>query len=165
MVQTGGQSEIEFAKETELANTRFNTMISSYKIDINKDATKLYRVIMKWETDIPDDVIATMRYVLRMPMAKQLNVTTEMIQNFDAVAEMSVKTFLSAEESKPPQNGEGYSDVVREFRKLMIADMIPQMDIDHFEELANKARENAGKLKLAETNKAENLISQNEEEM
>jgi hypothetical protein len=78
---------------------------------------------------------------------------------------MSVKTFLSAEEAKPPQNGEGYSDVVREFRKLMIADMIPQMDIDHFEELANKARENAGKLKLAETNKAENLISQNEEEM
>ena len=43
-----------------------------------------------------------------------------MIQNFDAVAEMSVKTFLSAEESKPPQNGEGYSDVVREFRKLMM---------------------------------------------
>ncbi len=165
MVQTGGQSEIEFAKETELANTRFNTMVSSYKIDFNKDATWLYRRILRWETDIPEDLLSTLHYVLRMPMAKQLNVTTEMIQNFDAVAEMSVKTFLSADEAKPPQNGEGYSDVVREFRKLMIADMIPQMDIDHFEELANKARENAGKLKLAETNKAENLISQNEEEM
>ena len=165
MVQTGGQSEIEFAKETELANTRFNTMISSYKIDFNKDATKLYRIIMKWETDIPDEVIATMRYVLRMPMAKQLGVTTEMIQNFESVAEMNVKTFLTAEEAKPPQNSEGYSDVVREFRKLMLADMIPQIDIDHYEELANKARENAGKLKLAETNKAENLISQDEEEM
>lgn len=165
MVQTGGQSEIEFAKETELANTRFNTMISSYKIDINKDATKLYRVIMKWETDIPDDVIATMRYVLRMPMAKQLNVTTEMIQNFESVADMSVKTFLTPDEAKPPQNSEGYSDTVREFRKLMLADMIPQLDIDHYEELANKARENAGKLKLANSNPAENLLDQNEEEM
>jgi hypothetical protein len=140
-------------------------MISSYKIDINKDATKLYRVIMKWETDIPDDVIATMRYVLRMPMAKQLNVTTEMIQNFESVADMSVKTFLTPEEAKAPQNSEGYSDTVREFRKLMLADMIPQLDIDHYEELANKARENAGKLKLANSNPAENLLDQNEEEM
>lgn len=165
MVQTGGQSEIEFAKETELANTRFNTMISSYKIDFNKDATKLYRIIMRWETDIPEDVIATMRYVLRMPMAKQLNVTTEMIQNFESVAEMSVKTFLTTDEAKPPQNSEGYSDTVREFRKLLISDLIPQIDIDHFEELANKAREKAGKLKLAETNSAENLLDQPEEEM
>lgn len=165
MVQTGGQSEIEFAKETELANTRFNTMISSYKIDFNKDATKLYKIIMRWETDIPDDVIATMHYVLRMPMRKQLEVTTDMIQNFESLSEMMVKTFLSADEAKPPQNTEGYSDTVREFRKLTLSDMIPQLDIDHYEELANKARENANKLKLAETNSAENLLDQPEEEM
>lgn len=163
MVQTGGQSEIEFAKETELANTRFNTMISSYKLDFNKDATWLYRRILRWETDIPEEVLSTLHYVLRMPMAKQLNVTTEMIQNFDAVAEMSVKTFLTAEEAKAPQNGEGFSDTVREFRKLLIADFIPQIDVDHFEELANKARELAGKRKLAETNSAENLVNQEEE--
>ena len=163
MVQTGGQSEIEFAKETELANTRFNTMISSYKLDFNKDATWLYRRILRWETDIPEEVLSTLHYVLRMPMAKQLNVTTEMIQNFDAVAEMSVKTFLTAEEAKAPQNSEGYSDTVREFRKLLIADLIPQIDVDHFEELANKARELAGKRKLAETNSAENLVNQEEE--
>lgn len=163
MVQSGGQSEIEFAKETELANTRFNTMISSYKIDINKDATKLYRIIMKYETDIPDETIATMHYVLRMPMAKQLNVTTEMINNYEAIADMSVKTFLKQSEIK--SNGDGYSDVVREFRKGILHDLIPQIDIDHFEELANKARENAVKLQLAQTNKAENLIAQDEDEM
>jgi hypothetical protein len=165
MVQTGGQSEIEFAKETELANTRFNTMISSYKLDFNKDATWLYRRIMRWETDIPEELITTMHYVLRMPMRKQLEVTSEMIQNFESLTEMLVKTFLTADEAKPPQNSEGYSDTVREFRKLSLADQIPQLDIDHYEELANKARENAGKLKLATTNKAENLVQQDEENM
>jgi hypothetical protein len=120
---------------------------------------------MRWETDIPEELITTMHYVLRMPMRKQLEVTSEMIQNFESLTEMLVKTFLTADEAKPPQNSEGYSDTVREFRKLSLADQIPQLDIDHYEELANKARENAGKLKLAATNKAENLVQQDEENM
>lgn len=155
-VQTGGESQIEFAKETELANTRFNTMISSYKIDLNHDITKLYRKIMLWETDIDPAIIRDMRFVLRMPAAKTLNVTVEMINNFNALAEVAISIFLKpnevTDENDKPTN------VARELKKLLLHEYIPQIDIDHFEELVDQARNEANKLKMAEVGKGENII-------
>lgn len=162
-VQSGGQSEIEFAKEVEMGNTRLNTFVAGVKFDLNPSITRWYRMILSWETDIPPERLATLKYTLRLPMTKQLNVTTEMINNFESIAEMSVKTFLTAEEVKPPQNSEGYSDIVREFRKRLLEVYIPQIDIEHWEELANEARVAANKLKLEKDNAAENLVNNEEE--
>ena len=155
-VQTGGESQIEFAKETEVANTRFNTMISSYKIDLNHDITKLYRKIMLWETDIDPAIIRDMRFVLRMPTSKTLNVTVEMINNFNALVDVAIPIFLKpnevTDENDKPTN------VARELKKLLLHEYIPQIDIDHFEELVDQARNEANKLKMAEVGKGENII-------
>ena len=161
MVQTGGQSEIEFAKETELANTRFNTLISSCKLDFNPDITKLYRIIMRWETDIDPEILQHMKFCLRMPTAKQLNVTSEMINNFNALSELLINTCLRKEETKGGSGTEGEpaNDIVREYKKLLIAEYIPQIDIDRFDELADKARSIANERKLKKINKQENLVN------
>ena len=161
MVQTGGQSEIEFAKETELANTRFNTLISSCKLDFNPDITKLYRIIMRWETDIAPEILQHMKFCLRMPTAKQLNVTSEMINNFNALSELLINTCLSKEETKGGSGTEGEpaNDIVREYKKLLIAEYIPQIDIDRFDELADKARSIANERKLKKIDKQENLVN------
>lgn len=162
MVQTGGQSEIEFAKETELANTRFNTLISSCKIDFNKDITQLYRLILRWETDIPVEILHNLKYVLRMPMAKQLNVTSEMINNFNALAETATAIFLTANENKGADGEAGTSDIAREFKKLLLGEYIPQLDPDHFDELADEARKKATESKLNNTNKDSNIMNEEE---
>ena len=161
MVQSGGQSEIEFAKETELANTRFNTLISSCKLDFNPDITKLYRIIMRWETDIDPEILQHMKFCLRMPTAKQLNVTSEMINNFNALSELLINTCLSKEETKGGSGTEGEpaNDIVREYKKLLIAEYIPQIDIDRFDELADKARSIANERKLKKIDKQENLVN------
>ena len=161
IVQTGGQSEIEFAKETELANTRFNTLISSCKLDFNPDITKLYRIIMRWETDIDPEILQHMKFCLRMPTAKQLNVTSEMINNFNALSELLINTWLSKEETKGGSGTEGEpaNDIVREYKKLLIAEYIPQIDIDRFDELADKARSIANERKLKKIDKQENLVN------
>lgn len=161
MVQSGGQSEIEFAKETELANTRFNTLSSSCKLDFNPDITKLYRIIMRWETDIDPEILQHMKFCLRMPTAKQLNVTSEMINNFNALSELLINTCLSKEETKGGSGTEGEpaNDIVREYKKLLIAEYIPQIDIDRFDELADKARSIANERKLKKIDKQENLVN------
>ena len=161
MVQTGGQSEIEFAKETELANTRFNTLISSCKLDFNPDITKLYRIIMRWETDIDPEILQHMKFCLRMPTAKQLNVTSEMINNFNALSELLINTCLRKEETKGGSGTEGEpaNDIVREYKKLLIAEYIPQIDIDRFDELADKARSIANERKLKKIDKQENIVN------
>lgn len=161
MVQSGGQSQIEFAKETELADTRFNTLISSCKLDFNPDITKLYRIVMRWETDIDPEILQHMKFCLRMPTAKQLNVTSEMINNFNALSELLINTCLSKEETKGGSGTEGEpaNDIVREYKKLLIAEYIPQIDIDRFDELADKARSIANERKLKKIDKQENLVN------
>jgi hypothetical protein len=155
MVQTGGESQIEFAKETELANTRFNTMISSYKIDFNHDITKLYRRILRWETDIEPDVLKDLKYVLRMPTSKTLNVTVEMINNFNALLEVALQIFLKDDEV---QQNDKPTETARQFKKLLLHEYIPQIDIDHFDELVAQARAKANEDKMAQTGKGENII-------
>lgn len=156
LLTNGGVSEIEFAKETELANTKFESFISSCKIDFNRDATKLYRRILRWETDIDPAVLQNLKFVFRMPTAKQLTVTAEKINNFNALYELTSQTFLSPEELKGNKDeGENNSKVAREFKKLLLAEHMPELDIDRYEELANRARDEANKERLnnAESNK------------
>ena len=155
MVQTGGESQIEFAKETELANTRFNTMISSFKLDFNNDITKLYRRILRWETDIDPLILKDLKYVLRMPTAKTLNVTVEMINNFNALIDVALPIFLKDDEV---QKDDKPTETARQFKKLLLHEYIPQIDIDHFEELAEQARSKANLIKMEETGKGENII-------
>lgn len=155
-VQTGGESQIEFAKETELANTRFNTMISSYKIDFNRDITRLYRLILRWETDIEPEIIKNLLYVLQMPTAKTLNVTVEMINNFNSLVEMCLPIFLKDNEI----NNDKPTIVTREFKKLMLAEYIPQIDIDKFEDLVQQARDKANIIEMEETGKSENILDE-----
>lgn len=157
MVQTGGESQIEFAKETELANTRFNTMISSFKIDFNNDITRLYRKILRWETDIDPTIIKDLKYVLRMPTAKTLNVTVEMINNFNSLAELALPIFLKDDEV---QKDDKPTEISREFKKLLLHEYIPQIDIDHFEELAMQARAKANESRMEETGKGENILDE-----
>lgn len=156
MVQ-GAMSELDFAKEVELANTRFNSMVNSCKIDFNRDITKLYRRILRWETDIDPELISELKFAFRMASAKTLSVTAEMITNFEALADLAAKTFLSNKEQKPA-DGEEVAEIVREFKKLLLGEFMPQLDVEKFEELANQARNNFNKNKLADTNKSENLL-------
>lgn len=152
----GGMSEIEFAKETELANARLTTTVNSLKIDLNMDVTRFYRVLLRWETDIDPIIIRDLKFSFKKPAAKELNLTVEMIQNFNAVADMAVQVFLPTAESKNAENGS--SEVIREFKKLLVAELLPQIDIDRFDELAKQATNAANKTKLNESTGQENLM-------
>lgn len=156
MVQ-GAMSELDFAKEVELANTRFKSYISSIKIDMNRDITVLYRRIMRWETDIDPEILKDMKFVLRMPAAKELAITNEMISNFNSIAEILIPTFLKEEEIKGEKQDN--PTVVREFRKLILQEFIPQINIERFEELADQARSKAAEAKLNETQRSENIVA------
>lgn len=157
MVQAGGESQIEFAKEAELSNTEFNTMVSSYKIDMNIGVTKLYRRILRWETDIDPNIIKELTYVFRMPTAKTLNVTVEMINNFNAIVEAVVPIFFGPDELTE-EGSENPSEKVRQFKKLLLHEHIPQLDIDKLDELASMARFKANEIRMEKTGKGENII-------
>lgn len=159
MVQNGGVTEIEFSKETELANTRFKSFIASCKIDFNRDITKLYRKILRWETDIDVNILQSLKFMFRMPTAKELSVTADKLNNFEALFNLAVQTFLTEDEAKPNGEENPNSNIIREFRKQMIGRYLPEIDIEDLEDLANVARIEANKETLGETMPEENLAN------
>lgn len=159
MVKNGGVTEIEFAKEAELSNTRFMSFISSTKIDMNRDITMLYRKILRWETDIDPNIIQDLKFVFHMPSAKTLSVTAEMISNFDAFFQLASTTFLTKKEQQNADgNDDPVSDIMRNYKKLLIGKYLPQIDVEELEKLANDARKETNQIKLDKTIPEKNLI-------
>lgn len=159
MVKNGGVTEIEFAKEAELSNTRFMSFISSTKIDMNRDITMLYRKILRWETDIDPNIIQDLKFVFHMPSAKTLSVTAEMISNFDVFFQLASTTFLTKKEQQNADgNDDPVSDIMRNYKKLLIGKYLPQIDVEELEKLANDARKETNQIKLDKTIPEKNLI-------
>lgn len=168
MVQ-GAMSELDFAKEVELANTRFMSMVSSYKIDFNTDITKMYRKILRWETDLEPQLLKTLRFTLQMPVKKTLSVTSDMIGNFESLADLIFKIFLTKAEQKEKDGDKENGGVVREYYKLLVEKYLPGLDVDMLQELADRARKLATQNRLEQTNSEENILgtqaAENEEGM
>lgn len=160
MVQ-GAMSELDFAKEVELANTRFKSFISSTKIDLNRDISKLYRKVLRWETDIDPDILRNLKFIFRAPTAQELNITNDMLNNFNSICDVMMPTFFSKKElDGGKEEGENNSIIAREYRKLLIREFIPQVDIDRFQELADMARDRANRKMLDKRNQSENLTDE-----
>ena len=149
LLTNGGVSEIEFAKETELANTKFNSFISGQKLELNPYLTDFYRRIMRWETDIDPEIIKTLEFSFRMPTAKFLNITTEKIQNMQSFMEFIIPIWLSDKERKDSKDAENdTSAVARMFKKKILQEYMPEIDVELFDRLVNEARDEANRLKL-----------------
>ena len=163
MVQ-GAMSELDFAKEVETANERMHTYCASLKIDFNPDITRLYKIIMRYETDIDPKIINSLKFSFRQATAKKLAVTTEMLNNFNGVVDLIHKTFLTKEEQKEMEGDtEDKGAVGRELDKLLITEYLGSaIDVDRMEELVKQARKTAARTKLDETNAAENMVDDQE---
>jgi hypothetical protein len=157
-LNNGGVTEIEFAKETELANTRFLSFVTSCKIDLNRSITVLYRKIMRWETDIDPNVIAKMKFKFRMSNKKHIEITNEKLNNLTAMMDLLVSVFLTQQEQKGADGNEENPLIVQEFKKQLIAEYLPELDVERIAELVNTARDAVVKAKLNKNNAEENMI-------
>ena len=164
LLTNGGVSEIEFAKETELANTKFNSFASGQKLELNPYVTDFYRKVMRWETDIDPEIIKTLEFSFRMPTAKYLNITTEKIQNMETFLEFTMKIWLSTEERKEKDGEDGDSPTARMFKKKILAEYMPEIDIELFNKLADEARDEANQYTLEKNaDKDKNTLSETPE--
>lgn len=169
MVQ-GAMSELEFAKEVETSQERFHTYCSGLKIDFNPDITRLYKIIMRYETDIPADVLANLKFSFRQATAKKLSVTTDMLNNFNGVWELMSKALLTKPELKELEEGtDELGGVGRKLLKSTITEYLGStIDMDHFEELLDQARKEANRDLLNKSNEGKNMVDDantGEEEM
>jgi hypothetical protein len=157
MIQ-GAMSEMEFAKEVELANTKLNSFVSSVKIELNPSITKLYRRIGRWQTDIRAEILQFLKFKFNASQQKSLAVNNELIGNFNAMKELLLPIMLRKEELA--MDGDSMTPTAREFLKLLIAEHMPGMDPEKLEDLLKTARQRATQQKLMEQDDGKNVADE-----
>ena len=129
--------EADFAKVIEQNNTKFNGRVVNYQLDFNSNITELYKKIMKWSTNIPENVIANFQFVLQPPKTVAINTKTEIINQFSALADFLVQ--LMYDDPSQSMNAEELQKEIKMFKKLLAKEQLPMIDIDKIEELVEKA--------------------------
>lgn len=128
--------EVDFAKTLEMANTRFLSTISSYKIDFNRGFTLLYQRLLKYETDLDDDIIQSFRFQFNPVKQQDLNITTDMIQNFNNVAEMVESIYYTKTELEDKDGNA--TPKRRHLRKELAKKYVPQLELDDLDEIIKR---------------------------
>lgn len=132
--------EVDFAKTLEMANTRFNSTVASYKIDFNKGITKYYKFLLRCETDIEPEIIETFRFQFNPAKQQELNITADMIQNFNALVDVSMSMFFKKEDMEDDKGNP--TEAQRSLRRELAKEFLP-IDIDHLEEIVKKVNVDA----------------------
>ena len=138
--------EVDFAKTLELANTRYLSTVSSYKIDFNKGLTRFYKVIIKYNTDLTDEDINSFLYKFNNIRQPALNVTNQMIGDFNTLNELTSSIYFSTGElqdadSKP-------SNIAIALKRTLAEEYLPQLDYSKLDEIVEKVRIKANEMTL-----------------
>ena len=132
MMIVNSLDEVDFAKTLEVANARFLSAVSSYKIDINKTVTKLYQLLLKYSTDIDDDIINSFRFQFNTIKQQELNITAEMITNFNSLVEVVSSIYYDKDEIEDDKGNP--TPKQKYLRKELAKRYLPQLDFDTLDE-------------------------------
>lgn len=130
--------EVDFAKTLEMANTRFISTVSSYKIDFNRGLTKLYQLLMKHSTDMEDDIIRSFRFQFNTIKQQELNITADMVNNFNIAFEAVSSIYFGKDEL---EDKEGKPTAMQmHLKKELAKEYLPQLDFDRLDEIIKKVK-------------------------
>ena len=140
--------EVDFAKTLEMANARYLSTVSAYKIDFNRGMTKLYQRIMKYCTDIDDSIIQTFRFKFNPANQQELNINVDMINNFNTMYELTSSLFYDKSDLEN-ENGDPTAKQMILKRELA-KKYLPQLDFDELEEIITKVSIESNRKQLAD---------------
>ncbi len=139
-------NEADFAKVVEQNNTKFNGRVVNYQLDFNNSITELYQKLLRWSTKIDEGVISNFQFALQPPKATSINTKGELIGQFQTLSDFLVNSLY--EDPSQSLDAEDLQMEIREFRKLLIEDQLPMLDIDKINKMKEKAHLNAKKERL-----------------
>lgn len=130
--------EVDFAKTLEMANTRFLSAVSSYKIDFNKNCTRMYQLILRYTSDLETSEIATFRYAFNSVRQSMLDITNNMVSNFNTLYETVSQIYFSKEELED-DNGKPSENSLALKRELA-EEFMPHLNYDDLDRMIDRVR-------------------------
>lgn len=139
--------EVDFAKTVELGNARYQSRCGALKMNLNKGCTKLYQKAMRACTDIEEDTISSFRYVLNNSHQQDLNITSEMIDNYNRIVEVTMQIYGNSADWEDDKGKATNLQV--ELRKALARKYLPQLDHDELDDIMSQVRLSAMNSDLA----------------
>lgn len=87
-------NEADFAKSIETANTKLNGRVINYQIDFNDPLSELYQKLLRYSTDMPEDVVQSVRCVLPEPKGSSNVAKQEILNNYQTLQDFLVKVYF-----------------------------------------------------------------------
>ena len=128
--------EVDFAKTLELANSRYVRTVSGYKIDMNEGITELYQRLLKYETDIPPEIIMSFRFQFNQIKQPELVIDNDMISNYNTMVEMVEGTRYSKKELEDEQGN--WTQTRIKLRRALAEIYLPQIEFSKLDEIFEK---------------------------
>ena len=95
-------NEADFAKSIETANTKMNGRVINYQIDLNDSLSEWYQKLLRYSTDMPEEVISSVRCTLPEPKGSANVATQEILNNYQTLQEFLIRLYIpdDADETK-----------------------------------------------------------------
>ncbi len=138
-------NEADFAKVIEQNNTKFNGRVVNYQLDFNPSITEWYKKILKWSTNIPDNIIDNFEFILQPPKTVASAAKGEAINGFNQLAEFVVGIMFG---DTSQSTDETINDKVKKFKELYAEEQLPMMNFEKIRELVKEAELAVKKEKL-----------------
>lgn len=142
-------NEVDFAKSIETANTRFQGRVMSAQLDFNDSLTELYRKICKYSTNMSEEEIGQLEYVLTPPKFTNNNAKQDALNAFDVIKNFFLNIYIGDQKINQPEN----EQLVREFTKLLARENLPSLNFDSVDKIFAEAMMKAKERELDPENK------------
>lgn len=142
-------NEVDFAKSIETANTRFQGRVMSAQLDFNDSLTELYRKICKYSTNMTEEEISQLQYVLTPPKFANNTAKQDALNAFDVIKNFFLNLYIGEQKINAPE----FESLVKEFTKLLAKENLPSLNLDAIDKLFEEAQIKAKERELDPENK------------
>lgn len=129
-------NEPEFAKVAEQNNSKWNSRVVNYQLDFNPAITQWYRKILRWSTNIPEEVIDQFEFAFQPPKTIAGNTRAEMFQQAEQISQSVVRLFMG---DNIDQQDISNAAIIRELTISILEEQFPTLNVSHLRELYDEA--------------------------
>ena len=137
-------NEADFAKSIETANTKMNGRVINYQIDLNDSLSVLYQKLLRYSTNMPEDVIESVRCILPEPKGSSNVAKQEILNNYQTLQDFIVKLYFGDTGDDDPKRMEIF---LKELAKLHL----PMINFQEIDEIYKKSAIEPKKQELSKT--------------
>lgn len=137
-------NEADFAKSIETANTKMNGRVINYQIDLNDSLSEFYQKLLRYSTNMPEEVIRSVRCILPEPKGSSNIAKQEILNNYQTLQDFIVKLYFGDNSDENPKRLEIF---LKELAKLHL----PMINFQEIDEIWKKSAIEPKKQELSKT--------------